>query len=422
MLDKANSLSQQETSFCERCLYSTSHPLGLVLDEEGICSGCRVHEEKDSLDWIARFELLRKITESYRSKTGKNYDCVVPVSGAGDSYFIVDVVKNRLGLNPLLVSYNKYWNTEAGIWNLANLRTSFNCDILIQNVNPQSVNKIVSSTLSEFGSIYWHCIAGQTVFPVQVAVTHRIPLIIWGAHQGVEQVGMFSHKHEVEMTRRYRKDHDLMGKEADDLITIFNSLTEEDVWQYRYPSDVDLHDIGVRGIYLSNYVRWDPISQHEKMIKGYNFKTHRFERTFDCYDFVDCHNYMGIHDNLKLYKHGFSKITDHCCREIRHGRISRTDAITKICYYEQQAVKGMQLFSEWLGMDQLSLEWMMNTYRNQNFWKEVGFRKWKFKGLSTHFSMQNVEHKSNVSLEPLQNYFTSNRKLEEYIIFGKGFP
>ena len=73
-------------------------------------------------------------------------------------------------------------------------------------------------------------------------------------------------------------------------------------------------------------------------------------------------------------------------------------------------------------MNLLSLEWMMNTYRNQNFWKEVGFRKWKFKGLSTHFSMQNVEHKSNVSLEPLQNYFTSNRKLEEYIIFGKGFP
>ena len=46
---------------------------------------------------------------------------------------------------------------------------------------------------------------------------------------------MFSHLHNVEMTRRYRKDHDLMGFEADDLLSIFDNLNEEDIWQYRYP-------------------------------------------------------------------------------------------------------------------------------------------------------------------------------------------
>ena len=45
------------------------------------------------------------------------------------------------------------------------------------------------------------------------------------------------------MTRRYCKDRDLMGREADDLITIFNSLNEEDIWQYRYPSDSDLSEV-----------------------------------------------------------------------------------------------------------------------------------------------------------------------------------
>ena len=47
--------------------------------------------------------------------------------------------KNKLNLNPLLVTYNKYFNTELGIKNLANLRIRFDCDILIQNVNPISV-------------------------------------------------------------------------------------------------------------------------------------------------------------------------------------------------------------------------------------------------------------------------------------------
>ena len=35
---------------------------------------------------------------------------------------------------------------------------------------------------------------------------------------------MFSHLDEVEMTRRYRKEHDLMGFEADDLLSVFDIL------------------------------------------------------------------------------------------------------------------------------------------------------------------------------------------------------
>ena len=202
--------------FCKRCLYSTDHPLGLTLDDQGICSGCRIHEEKDTLDWSDRWSKLESIVAPYRNTNGRNYDCIVPVTGANDSYYIVHLVKQKLGLNPLLVTYNRYFNTPLGIRNLANLRIQFNCDILYQNVNPKSVKRIVRSTLQRFGSIHWPILAGQSVFPVQTAVRFNVPLIIWGAHQGLEQVGMFSHLHEVEMTRRYRKDHDLMGFEADD--------------------------------------------------------------------------------------------------------------------------------------------------------------------------------------------------------------
>src|SRR5262249_27651253 len=162
---------------------------------------------KDRLDWGHRWHRLEQLVAPYRSRSGEVHDCIVPVSGAHDSYFIVHLVKERLGMNPLLVTYNKYFNTPLGIHNLANLRIRFDCDRLTQNVNPQSVKRIPRTTLRQFGSIYWHCLAGQTVFPVQTAVRFRIPLIIWGAHQGLEQVGMFSHEHEVEMSRRYRKDH-----------------------------------------------------------------------------------------------------------------------------------------------------------------------------------------------------------------------
>lgn len=397
-------MNQQE---CNRCLYTTAHPLGLTIDEQGVCSGCRIHEEKDMLDWDERLVALKKLVAGYKIADKRQYDCIVPVTGAQDSYFIVHTVKEVLGLNPLLVSYNKYWNTPLGIRNLANLRIQFNCDILISNVNPISVKKIVKESLRRTGSIYWHCIAGQTVFPVQTAVRYQIPLIIWGAHQGMEQVGMFSHLHEVEMTRRYRKEHDLMGLEADDLITPFNALTDADIWQYRYPDDASLNAVGVRGIYLNNYLRWDPKTQHELMIKHYQYETSCFTRTFDCYDYVDCFNYMHLHDRIKQIKCGYGKVTDHACREIRHGRLNREQAQSLVKHYENQPSEYEPLFLQWLGTTQAGLQLVIDQF-------------------ATHSKTPSrVEAQPN-NKQQTTNFIANSNLLREqpesYITIGKGWP
>ena len=204
---------------CKRCLYTSDHPLGITFNDDGICSGCLIHEEKDSLDWDSRLNDLKKLISQYRSSKSK-YDCIVPVSGSRDSYFILHTVINTLKVKPLVVSYHQDFNTHIGIENLANLRIKFNVDFQIKNVNPNTVKKITRKSLYQFGNPYWHCIAGETVFPVQTAVMMKIPLIIWGAHQGLEQTGMFSHLHNVEMSRRYRKDHDLFGHDTITLLQI----------------------------------------------------------------------------------------------------------------------------------------------------------------------------------------------------------
>ena len=54
-----NTKKTKNFKFCKRCLYSENHPLGIIINSEGICSGCVVHEEKDSLDWEDR---LKKLT------------------------------------------------------------------------------------------------------------------------------------------------------------------------------------------------------------------------------------------------------------------------------------------------------------------------------------------------------------------------
>ena len=50
---RENGKTFQENSlikFCKRCLYSNMHPLGLTINDEGICSGCEIHEEKNGTD------------------------------------------------------------------------------------------------------------------------------------------------------------------------------------------------------------------------------------------------------------------------------------------------------------------------------------------------------------------------------------
>lgn len=411
--------------FCARCLYHERHPLGLTFDEMGVCSGCRVHEEKDTLDWAERGERLRKLLEAYRCKTRTINDCIVPVSGARDSWFIVHIVKNVYGLNPLLVSYNKHYNTDLGIRNLAYLQTVFGCDILKMTVQPQRVKRVTRESLRRMGSMYWHCLAGQSVFPVQTAVRFKIPLIIWGAHQGVDQVGMFSHLDEVEMTRKYRKEHDLMGFEAEDLARGAEFLKPGDIEPYVYPHDRELAAVGVRGIYLNNYIRWDSKAQHELMIEKFGYESGPQQRTFDTYNDVDCFHYSGLHDYIKYLKHGYGKVTDHATREIRLRRMTREQGIEMVRRYADRMPTDIALHAEWLGISAAELLDEVEQWRNPLQWERTQ-EGWRLRdSIESHVDDPGVKE-ARLSLRETACEFriTPSRKPDymdnKYVLIGRG--
>ncbi len=412
--------------YCSRCLYPANHPLNITFDSEGVCSGCRVHEEKDTLDWARRRESLKTLTESYRNRSGSGYDCIVPVSGARDSYFIVQTVRKELGLNPLLVSYNKHYNTRRGHRNLAYLRTLFDLDIYTQVINPQTVKKVTRETLRLRGSLYWHVLAGQTVWPVQVAVRHKIPLIIWGHHQGLDQVGMFSHTDEVEMSRKYRKEHDLMGLEAEDLLAQSADLAEGDLQAYFYPHDKELANVGVRGIYLGNYIRWDTKRQHEEMIERYGYETAPQQRTFDTYNDVDCIHYSGLHDYLKFLKLGYGKVSDHASREIRFGRLTRDQGISLVRDYQNKKSKDLELFLKWAGLDERVFFELVDQHRDRRVWSRDAGGDWVLK----HSVVDAPPPKNAKSVELLHREscefrITPSRapsvREDEYVLIDRGY-
>jgi N-acetyl sugar amidotransferase len=377
--------------YCVRCLYPSNHPLNIHFDEHGLCSGCRVHEEKDNLDWKIRERKLADLFTRYRNKSQSNYDCVVPVSGARDSFFIVHTLKNVYGMNPLLVTYNKHYNSLEGIQNLRYLRTVFDCDIITLTLDPRLVKEITRYTIANLGSIYWHCLAGQTVFPVRVAVGYKIPLIVWGVHQGIDQVGMYSHLDEVEMTRKYRKEHDLMGLEAEDLVDKSIALTEKKLSPLFYPHDKEIEAVGVRGIYLGNFLRWDSKKQHENMLQKFNYITAPLQRTFDAYNDVDCLHYSGLHDYIKFIKHGYGKISDHVSREIRLGRISRSDGIEIVKKYRDIKPFDLDLFLKWIDLSENDFFACIDQFRSKEAWLKSG-AGWQLGTCVTHDTRNSNTH------------------------------
>jgi N-acetyl sugar amidotransferase len=412
--------------YCVRCLYPANHPLRVVFDDEGVCSGCRVHEEKDVLDWREREEKLRALLDGYRTRTRTIHDCIIPVSGARDSYFIVHMVKNMFKMRPLLVTYNKHYNTLAGIRNLAYLRTLLGCDIMTMTVSPERVKRITRESLRRLGSMYWHCLAGQTVFPVQIAVKFKIPLIIWGAHQGIDQVGMFSHLDEAEMTRKYRKEHDLMGVEAEDLAKATDDLTAADMEQFIYPHDRELEAVGVRGIYLNNYLRWDSKAQHEQMIDLYGYESAAQQRTFDTYNDVDCFHYSGLHDEVKVLKYGYGKVTDHASREIRLKRLTREEGIDLVRRYRDVPAQDLSLFLDWLDMEKSEFMSHIDRHRDPRIWERNATGDWQLSdSVLNHRNDEGVDTARLDRKEPCEFKLTGPRdaaaREDRYVLIGRGW-
>jgi N-acetyl sugar amidotransferase len=413
--------------YCRRCLYPANHPYGMVFDAQGVCMGCRIHEEKDQLDWADRLRCLNDIVGTHKHRMSvTGFDCIVPVTGGGDSYFIVHTVKNVLGMNPLLVNYNSHYNTRVGIRNLANLSTVFDCDIVTSTLSPSGLKRVTRHTLERHGSMYWQVLAGYLTFPVQVAVRFRIPLIIWGVQPWAEQTGMFSHLDEVEMTERCRKEHGLMGIAAEDLVDDAAGITRGDVAPFIYPFDNELEMVGVRGLYLSNYIRWDSKAQHEQMIAQYGYESAVQQRTFNTCEDVHCFHSAGIHDYIKFLKYGYARVTDHASREIRLRRMSREEGIELVRRYTETPPHDLPLFLDWIGMTEDEFFACVHDRRDPRIWEKDAAGEWALlDSVTNHAADAGVEdarlQRREACVFPLTPSAEPATPDDEYLLMGRGY-
>jgi len=367
--------------YCARCLYPLNAKPTIIFDDMGICSGCRHHEARATIDWAERERWLAALLGEYKAKSreaGNLYDCIVPVSGGKDSHYLLHLIKGTYGLNPLCVTFNHCFNTALGIRNLNNLVERFEVDLVRFTANPGAVRKIARYMVKRVGDITWHYHAGIMTVPFQIAVKWKIPLIVWPEHYG-EPTGVFSLHDMVEFTKWVRQEHDMRGVEPEDIANDpASGITMADLMPYQFPSDDEIADLGVRGIFITNYLYWDDKQHSELVIDKYGFETMPGprDRTFKISSKTDDHA-NHVHDYLKYLKFGYGRGTDDASTEIRYGRMTREEGIEIVRRYDAARPWALDFYLEFLGMTEAEFEQAVGPMRDPAIWQRDGHGRWQ---------------------------------------------
>ena len=355
-------------NYCKRCLYPDTKPQ-LVFDENGICSACKNHELKEKIDWKSKEKELKEILEKFRSKNNY-YDCIIPVSGGKDSHFQAYTIKEKFGLNPLVVNFHPLDQTEIGKKNLDNLK-KLGVDCIEFSPNPNVYLKLARFGLKKLGDFQWPEHIGIFTVPVQIAIKYKIPLIIWGENPQFEYGQPTDISTDTILDRKWLEKNGgyfLDKIKPQDMIK--HGFELNDIQPYLYPSDDEINQVGITGIFLGSYIKWDIFKQLE-IVKtiGFQENDEPKEGTFNKWENLDVY-FTVFHDYFKFLKYGFGRATDHASIEIMHGRISREQGLKLVKQYEGKIPrKYLKKFLEFADMSMDDFIVICNEFTNKEIFQ-----------------------------------------------------
>lgn len=126
-----SSTKENKYRICTRCIMDTTDP-EITFNDQGQCNHCIGYFE--TADKVLKHndegqaELRRLIKKIQAEGRGKDYDCLIGLSGGVDSSYIAYQVK-RLGLRPLAVHFDSGWNSKQAVENIQNIVKKLNIDL-----------------------------------------------------------------------------------------------------------------------------------------------------------------------------------------------------------------------------------------------------------------------------------------------------
>ena len=126
-------MTKKQYQVCTRCVMDTEVDKNIEFDASGICHHCCRYDSlidtrviKGEAGQKALSNLVNQIKNAGK---GKEYDCIIGVSGGVDSTYVAYLVK-QLGLRPLAIHFDNGWNSELAVQNIEKVLKKLEIDLL----------------------------------------------------------------------------------------------------------------------------------------------------------------------------------------------------------------------------------------------------------------------------------------------------
>lgn len=355
--------------YCKKCLTTNLRPNSSI-DNNGVCIACNHTIATSEKSFLSNLDILRSMIQKNKARRKKHpgYDCIVGVSGGKDSTRQAHWVRDRLGLNPLLVccGYPPLQMTNIGADNMSNL-ISMGFDVEIFTPAPQSSAQLSLSSFKKFGNVCKSTEMALFSAVPRIAISKKIPLIFWGENPAL-QVGDAN----TEGVNYFDGNNlrNLNTLTDGGIKWIFDEIDVYKAKAYIYPSKKSFNQAKVDIMYLGP--AWDDWSNDDNSIyaalTGLSVRPNDIEVTGDISgaSMLD-EEFTNINMMIKYYKFGFGRATDICNERIRAGILTRGQAIDLVDQYDGICNDSIILkYCNYVGIGINEFWNIVNDYTNSN--------------------------------------------------------
>ncbi len=185
-------MSNIEQRICTNCVMDTTDSK-IVFDENGVCDHCNTYHKDILPNWHtdergdhALKDIVKKIK---KEGEGKDFDCLMGMSGGIDSSYLLYMMKEKYGLRPLVFHVDAGWNSQIAVNNIERLIDGLELDLYTEVINWEEIKDL---QLAYFKSGVPHIDTPQdhaffaTMY--KFASKHKIKHILTGGNYSTECV------------------------------------------------------------------------------------------------------------------------------------------------------------------------------------------------------------------------------------------
>tara|TARA_B110001450_G_scaffold153384_1_gene143107 strand:- start:2780 stop:3877 length:1098 start_codon:yes stop_codon:yes gene_type:complete len=110
----------------------------IEFDEDGICDNCNNYRESISPYYLENIQnntfspIAKKI---YQEGKGKEFDCILGMSGGLDSSYLLHKMVTQYNLRPLVFHVDAGWNTDTAVGNIRKLTSGLKLNLFTEVIN-----------------------------------------------------------------------------------------------------------------------------------------------------------------------------------------------------------------------------------------------------------------------------------------------